>query len=270
MPTLEPDERIADAARRTWLRHLGDQRAFDRELRAILLDAAKSAEREIKSIITDNVSSALRMAQLRIAISKLTMISNEMWGATISPAMIRAAEQAAQLGVEGLMAIDNILFKAVGDIDLRDSVLEAAQASANNVRSRLLNDIHLSDKVYKTQALSNKWVEQAVNRGIATNKSAREIARSVRHLIDPNVKGGVSYAARRLARTEINNAFHTTTIRAAADQPWSRDSSGTSRPAILVPIRATTWPTTTPKDSALASSPRRMRRGNRIRCACAI
>lgn len=218
MPT--PSEKVAEQARRTWLKHLGDQRAFDRELAKILRDAAKEAERRIAATIGDSVSAQTRRAQLQVAVSQLQLLSNQMWG-TITPAMERAAAQAVALGVEGVMALDAILIDAVGDNALRASFLEGAQNAANNIRSRLLNDIQLSPNVYRTQALANKWVDRAVNRGLALNLSSREIARSVRHLIDPSTPGGVSYASRRLARTEINNAFHTSTIRAAANEPWT-------------------------------------------------
>lgn len=39
-------------------------------------------------------------------------------------------------------------------------------------------------------------------------------------MIDPNTKGGVSYAAKRLARTELNNAFHTTQQASAEVNPF--------------------------------------------------
>lgn len=39
-------------------------------------------------------------------------------------------------------------------------------------------------------------------------------------MIDPGTPGGVSYAAKRLARTELNNAFHTTQRESAEVNPW--------------------------------------------------
>jgi hypothetical protein len=52
------------------------------------------------------------------------------------------------------------------------------------------------------------------------NANSRELARLVRNYIHPDTPGGVSYAAQRLARTEINNAFHTTSLRHYNEQPW--------------------------------------------------
>ena len=38
--------------------------------------------------------------------------------------------------------------------------------------------------------------------------------------IKPKVPGGVSHAAMRLARTEINNAYHAQSIDGMEDEPW--------------------------------------------------
>ena len=78
----------------------------------------------------------------------------------------------------------------------------------------------MSARVYKTQALANNQVAQAVNRALARGDSAKDLADSVKHLIDPATPGGISYAARRLGRTELNNAFHATSIQTAQDTPW--------------------------------------------------
>jgi hypothetical protein len=219
MPELAPSDEAQAAARRTWIRHLADQRDFDKELSQILLEASKEAERRVAAIIGDGVGAATRRAQLQVAVATLKALSGEMWG-SIDAAMAKEIERAAQLGVDGLMALDSILLRAIGDVGLRQSIVQGANFAANNVMSRIINDIKLSPNVYRTQALANKWVEQTLNSMIASNSSAAEIAKAVKSMIDPRVPGGVSFAARRLARTEINNAFHTTTIRAAAEQPW--------------------------------------------------
>jgi hypothetical protein len=50
--------------------------------------------------------------------------------------------------------------------------------------------------------------------------SAKEIAKQVFRFIDPETPGGASYAALRLGRTELNNAFHTNSIKQAQAMPW--------------------------------------------------
>ena len=88
-----------------------------------------------------------------------------------------------------------------------------ARASLDTVVARYLSSRKtLSDRVYDSALLQsgmlNKIIDTAILRGI----SWRDLARAVRSSINPRVPGGVSYAAKRLARTEINNAFHATSL----------------------------------------------------------
>lgn len=220
MARLRASKQSQAIGARAWRGHLGAIRATDREIAAILRDAAKEAEKIIANNVSDSVSARVRRAQYRIALSQLTQLSAEMWG-SITPAIQRGIDRAIEEGIKGIIDLDTILADAVADNTLRNSVIRGAERAADTVRSRLINDIRLSPKVYRTRALSQGWVAKAVNRGLALGQSADEIARSVRHMINPNTPGGVSYAAKRLARTEINNAFHTSTIRLAADDPWT-------------------------------------------------
>lgn len=220
MPNLVPLPEAESVARKTWLAHVGDQAAFNRELSVILADAAAEGERIILNTIGDGVGAEIRRAQYKIAVAQLQQLSTQMWAGQIDPLIAAHIAQSTDRAVDGLLAIDNLLARSLANPVLRESFLAAARNGADNVRSRILNNIALSPKVYHTQSLANKWVQQEINRGIALNRSAREIANSVKKFIRPDVRGGVSYAASRLGRTELNNAFHTTTIRASADQPW--------------------------------------------------
>jgi hypothetical protein len=86
--------------------------------------------------------------------------------------------------------------------------------------SRKENGITLSDKVYRNKALSQGYVDRAINNGLLLGKSAAEIAKDVIGYIDPNVRGGASYAAMRLGRSEVLNAYHTTAINRYKANPW--------------------------------------------------
>lgn len=66
----------------------------------------------------------------------------------------------------------------------------------------------LSKTVYDTKQLASGWVDNTINRALAAGWSRQQLAKELRKSIDPKVPGGVSYAANRTARTEINNAFH--------------------------------------------------------------
>jgi hypothetical protein len=133
--------------------------------------------------------------------------------------MQRAAEGAA----EAEIAINKVLFEAAG---VRHESFDAAmriqaQEAVQNVISRGANGIPLSRQVYYSRALAQKQVDKAINRALLLNFSAKELADVVKSLILPTTPGGVSYAAMRLARTEINNAFHRTQIDLRKGDPWT-------------------------------------------------
>jgi hypothetical protein len=80
--------------------------------------------------------------------------------------------------------------------------------------------IPLAQSVYRSRDLSRGYVDRIINVNLARGASARDLAKQVQDSIKPTVPGGVSYAAMRLARTEINNAFHTQAMSDIEDNPF--------------------------------------------------
>jgi hypothetical protein len=120
--------------------------------------------------------------------------------------------------------VNRLLFNPVfgGPIpELERAMQVRAQVAIQKYKARMDNGISLSDQVYKTQALSNGLVDREINRGLLLGRTAKQIAESVRGFISPSTPGGVSYAAERLARTEINNAFHRAQIDQRLDSPFT-------------------------------------------------
>lgn len=216
----EPARWMVNAANRTFQQHLRDLRAFDREINALLRDAAREADRIIRLGLPPDagIGAQIRLAQLQIVRGALDSNNAAMFD-ELGNILGTAVRKTAQTAAEGMFTIDSILGKSLKS-SVRESFFASARNSIEVVRSRLINNIELSSNVFKTQALSKRWVDRAINRGILHGKSAAEIARDVQGLIRPDVRGGVAFAARRLGRTELNNAFHTTTVRMAASQPF--------------------------------------------------
>jgi hypothetical protein len=79
--------------------------------------------------------------------------------------------------------------------------------------------------VYRQAAFHEDALEKKIRQGIISNLSARELAKDAYEYVSPTAKGGASYAAMRLARTEINNALH------------ERQIAGAKRPG----VRAVQW-----------------------------
>lgn len=201
-------------------------RITDRELAAILRDGAREAERVVeRTLAKPGIGAELRRQQYTTAAEVLRRQQADLWG-QISKSTVAGIDRASRDAARAHERHTEFLARAAvaeGLPDLPDiapAMRAAAENAAENIRSRYRNAIDLSPRVYRNADLAAGRIDRIVNRGIATQKSAREIAADVRGLIRPDTRGGVSYAAMRLGRTELNNAFHATTVRSNADAPF--------------------------------------------------
>jgi hypothetical protein len=194
-------------------------------LRAILVDAAQEAERTIPKLIERETTGArVTAAQRSVILREIRAMQSALWG-DIGPELREGVALANVYAAQG----DDVLYHYVrerlgkGAVDrLMEGFVARAQRGLEAVLAKAKNNIPLSLQVYRTEALSNGWVNRVVNNGLLLGKSARDIAKQVRDYIHPNVPGGVSYAAFRLARTEINHAYQTSQEARYADEPWSQ------------------------------------------------
>lgn len=194
----------------------------DEEIRAILEAAAEEAERTIPKLMERaGASGSITAAQRSLVLREIRALQASMWGdigATLREGIQRAAKYAA--------AGEDVLYqylrdRGMGEESLRESFVARAARGIEALLAKARNNIPLSLQVYRTQALSNGWVNKRVNAGLLLGYSAKKIATMVKDLIRPDVAGGVSYAAQRLARTEINNAYKTAQEARYAEEPWS-------------------------------------------------
>jgi hypothetical protein len=102
------------------------------------------------------------------------------------------------------------------------SARSSAAQTTEVVQARLkISQIPLSDRVYQSQQLVTGQVDDIINSALSRGASARDLATDVRRFIRPDVRGGVRYAALRLGRTELNNAFHAAQVDTAIKTPWT-------------------------------------------------
>jgi hypothetical protein len=74
--------------------------------------------------------------------------------------------------------------------------------------------------VYHSKAISDGWVDKIILKAIAFKWDQEKLAGAVKDLVDPNVQGGVSFAANRLAFTELEVAHHESMKRLYQMQVW--------------------------------------------------
>jgi hypothetical protein len=205
--------------------YLRQEALTNAELRVVLLDAAEEAERLIPKLLEQGgIGGQLRAAQLSLVLREIRALMAALFGDigwVVQEGRLNVAEAAAR-GEDVLLSYlrDNGLGKEAGV--LLESFVGQAKAGFATIRAKAANGIPLSSQVYRTQALATGLVNRVVTRGLLLGHGAKEIARDVKGLISPNVRGGVSYAAKRLARTELNNAFRTAQEQRYADEPWTR------------------------------------------------
>lgn len=200
-------------------RFFGAYKPTEAEMRQTLDDAAKEAERLIPKLLDRNPNS-LKAAQLALILREIHKQQHAMW-TDLHESMRGGMERSALAAVAGENIIDRYLARAGLDMpELRASFRAQAERGFKNVLAKGFNNIPLSRAVHKTEALANGWIDRQIRKALILQTDAKTLARQVRQFIDPNVKGGVSFAAFRLARTELNNAFHTVAVD-RADEPWS-------------------------------------------------
>jgi hypothetical protein len=137
---------------------------------------------------------------------------------------VQAGRDTAMARAVELSFPDNLLANVLPEAD-REALLTSLKAAAGqgivSLEHRLSGASYrpLATSVYHNTALAQGHVDRIVNNALARGASARELAIDVKEYIRPDVRGGMHYAAMRLARTEINNAFHAQQVLSAQKNP---------------------------------------------------
>lgn len=197
------------------LRFLTVQLKLDKELVKVLREAATDTERRIRR--TKSIAEGFQLASLLADIRK---IQHDLWVTGVARAVARRLKEAVQAADRAAKSLDTFLENAVGQ--RRASVL-AGSFSRQLERGLELDALRvpqqLSDRVYRNRDLWSGKIERIIRAGVIRGFGARQIAFQVKRSIDPAVRGGVSHAALRLGRTELNNAFHRRQI-VQAQRSW--------------------------------------------------
>lgn len=171
-----------------------------------------------------NISDLVRAEQLRTVQRAMLRQQAIIWrklGDVIRARRLEAAARAIMLG----SAIDDVLLEAAGRPEdartLKRSLVAGAEQTVDVAVARMtVSAIPLADRIYQSRVLADGRIQRMINSALLRGLSAREFAAEARAWFNPNVPGGVRYAAMRLARTEINNAFHATSVMQADEKPW--------------------------------------------------
>lgn len=162
----------------------------------------------------------VRAQQLQILLADIRRIQHELWEQGIGDAIKSHVPDAIDAAEKSADALDAYLSSVVSP-RIAQMLIRAFETSLQ--RGLGLDAIRqpqeLSLRVYKNAELASGRIERIIRSSVIRGMSAKELAEQVVPLINPNVRGGVSYAAMRLGRTELNNAFHERQIR-EAQREW--------------------------------------------------
>lgn len=211
-----------------WLRAYAKvQTVSDAEVRRLLIRAYRDVSKQITSILGRNpgLSQKVRLEQLlavrRGMLNELSTLYAGL-GRTIVAGDLLAAAQASRLSFE----VSAPLFAAAGASPELVSALQAGfnrsleNAGIEAMVTRVTqSQFTLAQRIYNSQKWTAGQVDRVINSALARGLSAREFAAEARGLFNPNTPGGVRFASYRLARTEINNSFHATSVN-RSDHPW--------------------------------------------------
>lgn len=184
------------------------QLSFDTELHKMLERAARDIRMRVARL-KPGVGGEVRAAQLRLVLGEIRNVQQQMWTQGVLPTIARGQKAAAKAAEDAVETLDRVLYATLPERaaeTVRDGLRATALAGIERDRARVPRE--LSQRVYHDFALTSGQVEKTIRSGLISGLSARELAQDVYHLVSPTVPGGVSYAAMRLARTEINNSFH--------------------------------------------------------------
>lgn len=208
------------------LSYLRVQEAHERRLLILLRRSASNIDQELKRLATtQGVGAAVRRDQLRLSQAAIQREIARLWRLVGSEVEAGRAEAAAA-SANVMADYDAVLLRAVGTVDadlLRRAAVAQAQRGLDTVEARVLglSRIPLSERVFRSQKLASGQVERVIENALARGASARDLAADVRAFIRPDVKGGLRYAAMRLGRTELNNAFHAVAVQHSVKAPWT-------------------------------------------------
>lgn len=190
------------------------------------MDAAEDAERHILRLGgKDTIGKQVRRYQLQLARKSIRSVIG-LFFKDLIPVISAGQSDAAVAAVEAGFAHDaqvmRKLFPNTSDrANWQESHRQTASRGVQSMMKRIFDTQQpLSRRVYHTGALANGQVDRSINSALGRGASVGELADVVKSSIRPDTPGGVAFAAKRLARTEINNAYHGQAIDDIKNKPW--------------------------------------------------
>lgn len=217
---------MAARLRKEWLKPLVDQLViYDRDIAVILSKAADDIDDDISALIAKSGPGArMRESQLREIRSMVSKRLNEIYASNfdlIKHHQAIVAEIVTAIGAKR----DHKIYKQLGlskkdEDELVTAMVAGASRNIQAVVARHTRTKKLIKTIDKSKLFAKAMVDRRIDSGLVKGDGADQIAKDIRGLLDPATPGGVSYAAKRIGRTEIGNAFHAQAQEDSINKPW--------------------------------------------------
>lgn len=211
-----------------WIRAYAQvQIATDQQIVSMLSDAVDALRKDMFRIIskqTMTMSDKLRYQQMAMVRKALLEEQSKLLrklGRVVESRRLEAAARAIQLGNQ----LDAYVLDRLGRSALAREISANLQFGLGRTTevalARMdLSYTELSQRIYKTDVWLGSRIDKRISSLLAQGKTAKEFAAEAVDWFNPNTPGGVRYAAMRLARSEINNAFHAVAVQQVQEKPW--------------------------------------------------
>lgn len=198
---------------------------YDRDIAQVLSKALDDIDREVSRLIAkEGIGARVREAQLRESRKIISRKIDEIYKsnfALIQGYRERVAGVASLIGSKrDKSVLDMLDLSEKQQEELSDAAAVMAMRNIDAVVKRQTQTKKLIKTLDKSKKYAQGMVDRRINSGLAKGDGALEIARDIRPMFDPKTPGGVTYAAKRVGRTEIVNAFHAQAKEDFIGKPW--------------------------------------------------
>lgn len=187
-----------------------------------MLGVLRSSAERVRFILRRLPEGSLQRDQLRLVQAAIHGEMAVLWR-SLGDQVAAGRAEAAAAAVETMHPPDllrQVMSKTDRDYLLTSARAQAARGVETVTARRLQSRMPLSERVWRARDLTDGTIDNLIDGALVRGASAAELARDVRDFVRPDTRGGIRYAAMRLGRTEINNAFHAQQIQSAIDTPW--------------------------------------------------
>lgn len=200
------------------------QRVTDRQIIKAIQEALKDVNGQLARLGGAAIGQAIRAEQLvvvkRALLEELAKLYSKI-GNIVAAQQVEAAAASIRLGTR----MNAVLFGAAGAEGLAGALetglLRGLNSTIDIVVTRMTQSrFPLSERIYRSEVWASGVLENKINSALARQLSAKEFAKEVKDFFKPDTPGGARYAALRLGRTELNNAFHASSVSNVAGAPW--------------------------------------------------